>query len=274
MQVTGEKRFLLMPPSFHRRVHIFPRVHQHHRRSQIHWSSLERHTGSGTARDWALGDELLKADGVLEVTLKAGDMLYLPPYWLHHVTNLDAGISVNVWTERKDEKHLMTQIHREVPDIPPQFFPPPSPNGVRKVYRDIRYLSPFFALYLWLTVAGIHPNFAPEDVAQYFRQHYEQRYQWLEEDTLGIKLNDKSDPLDLASVCRQPLDPELHSAARRSALNAITLLQRARVLMLDGLTVLLDDFIDSTVFDAVNTEHRLMGSFTVAIARCVSLLRN
>jgi hypothetical protein len=33
----------------------------------------------------------------LEGTLEPGDVLYIPIYWWHHVTSLDAGISVNFW---------------------------------------------------------------------------------------------------------------------------------------------------------------------------------
>ena len=35
----------------------------------------------------------------LVTVLNPGDMLYLPPYWIHHVTALDVSISVNVFTE-------------------------------------------------------------------------------------------------------------------------------------------------------------------------------
>eukprot|EP01125_Pyxidicula_operculata_P000945 TRINITY_DN10823_c0_g1_i1.p1 TRINITY_DN10823_c0_g1~~TRINITY_DN10823_c0_g1_i1.p1 ORF type:complete len:194 (+),score=31.51 TRINITY_DN10823_c0_g1_i1:783-1364(+) len=43
--------------------------------------------------------QILLKWGALNVTLKRGDVLFIPPLWAHHVTNIDAGISVNVWSD-------------------------------------------------------------------------------------------------------------------------------------------------------------------------------
>jgi hypothetical protein len=89
VQITGTKTFLLLPPENHKNIYMFPRVHPHHRRSQANL----------TAIDLEVFPKFAEVTGALEVTLKAGDMLYLPPLWFHHVINNDAGFSVNVWTD-------------------------------------------------------------------------------------------------------------------------------------------------------------------------------
>lgn len=45
--------------------------------------------------------------------MEPGDVLYLPPYWLHHVTALDLSISVNVWSDSEEQVIYNKQITKE-----------------------------------------------------------------------------------------------------------------------------------------------------------------
>jgi len=58
--------------------------------------------------------------GIYLATLSKGDILYLPPLWFHHVTNINAGITVNIWS---DPNALQTQwnlLWKMIPKLPTQ----------------------------------------------------------------------------------------------------------------------------------------------------------
>ncbi|KAL1528792.1 hypothetical protein AB1Y20_010117 [Prymnesium parvum] len=82
IQLVGRKRFWVWPPSSYNALRIFPSRHSLHRQSSL--SSLP---AAATAQPF-------------EVTLSPGDVLYLPPFWFHHVEALDHfSVSVAVWSE-------------------------------------------------------------------------------------------------------------------------------------------------------------------------------
>jgi len=41
VQIMGHKRFLLLPPSAHRSLYLFPRLHYHARRSQVNFHDVD-----------------------------------------------------------------------------------------------------------------------------------------------------------------------------------------------------------------------------------------
>jgi hypothetical protein len=60
------------------------------------------------------------------VTLKPGDLLYIPPLWFHHVTNINAGLSINVFSESDqmliwDEVQKSRPSFKDLPDKPLRF---------------------------------------------------------------------------------------------------------------------------------------------------------
>ena len=77
LQVQGQKRFELLPPAAHR-GRLYPSSHPY-----------RRHALPGVARD------------ALRVTLNPGEVLYLPPFWLHRVSSLgpQGTLSLNTWFE-------------------------------------------------------------------------------------------------------------------------------------------------------------------------------
>ena len=87
LQILGKKRFLILPPSHHNDVNLYPSLHPAHRSSQIA-NFTAALTVSATSR----------AAPAYEVVLEPGDVLFLPALWLHEVTTLgDVTISANVW---------------------------------------------------------------------------------------------------------------------------------------------------------------------------------
>jgi hypothetical protein len=131
VQVFGEKHFLLFPPEEHEKVYLFPRIHPHHRRSQIDLDHIDinkfpRFLAAKGAMEvritepayYFLAFTFVTVEYfTAQVTLKAGDILYLPPFWFHHVTNLDAGVSVNTWSD-PDLKAKSHALFKAVLSIP------------------------------------------------------------------------------------------------------------------------------------------------------------
>eukprot|EP00939_MAST-03C_sp_MAST-3C-sp1_P005398 g5398.t1 len=83
-QISGVKRLLLAPPNS---FDMFPEAHPAHR--QIQPLDAKRKIDS--------------YPDVFEAVLYPGEMLYIPPYWLHHVDYAnDLGISINVWSQAEE----------------------------------------------------------------------------------------------------------------------------------------------------------------------------
>ena len=63
-------------------------------------------------------DEILtrSIDSAIEIVLKPGQMLIIPPGWWHEVKSLDLSVSVNIWTaepsldKTEREKEALTRI--------------------------------------------------------------------------------------------------------------------------------------------------------------------
>ena len=96
-QLWGKKEFLLIPPSSHRDLCLYPSLHPAHRSSQL-W---DRHLW-----DRHRGPDHVDAEGVrygvlpaLEAVLGPGDVLYIPPLWFHHVTTITHSLGINVWSD-------------------------------------------------------------------------------------------------------------------------------------------------------------------------------
>ena len=96
VQVRGAKAFTLLPPAAWRALHLYPRVHPSSRQApESEWGALE-----------------LAPLGALRVTVRAGDLLYIPPFWFHRVEAVEkeggeggegggVSISVSVHTESR-----------------------------------------------------------------------------------------------------------------------------------------------------------------------------
>ena len=86
-QMSGEKSFLLWPPRATAALRPYPVTHPMDRRSQL---DLRNEAHRDVLDDPSLGG--------LQVRLAAGDLLYLPPYWLHEVRSDGLeNISFSIW---------------------------------------------------------------------------------------------------------------------------------------------------------------------------------
>lgn len=82
VQIYGKKKFLLYEPKEWINLNLYSSLHPCHRQGQM-------------------DNPILKELPPFEVDIEAGDILYLPPYWFHHVIADDKDISVsfNIWSD-------------------------------------------------------------------------------------------------------------------------------------------------------------------------------
>lgn len=117
VQLHGAKRFQLLPPSAAAKAHLYPSLHPGYRQSLLDISApgLAGFNGSSSqSRGGAVTVPTAKAAraslelaaSAVTVTLRPGDALILPPYWLHSVEALTEpghGVaSVACWFSAKD----------------------------------------------------------------------------------------------------------------------------------------------------------------------------
>jgi hypoxia-inducible factor 1-alpha inhibitor (HIF hydroxylase) len=89
-QIRGRKRFNLFSPIFFPSMYPFPFHHPADRQSRVDFYRPDHLTYP----------RFSEAKGVT-VILEPGDVLYLPPYWWHHVESLTETIGINFWLEMK-----------------------------------------------------------------------------------------------------------------------------------------------------------------------------
>lgn len=88
-QLYGRKKFTLFRPTNWPGLYPYPFLHPSHAQTQVNSSDQED----------VKRFELFKMVEAVEVSLEAGDLLYMPPLWFHEVESLSLSISVNVWTD-------------------------------------------------------------------------------------------------------------------------------------------------------------------------------
>eukprot|EP01119_Soliformovum_irregulare_P001315 TRINITY_DN1103_c0_g2_i2.p1 TRINITY_DN1103_c0_g2~~TRINITY_DN1103_c0_g2_i2.p1 ORF type:complete len:466 (+),score=121.45 TRINITY_DN1103_c0_g2_i2:12-1409(+) len=88
VHVSGTKRFVLFPPWEWKNLHTFPRIHPkwHKAQSDFEFPDLEVTPRYSQAKAY-------------EAVLNPGDILYIPPYWWHHVQSVTPCISMASWSQ-------------------------------------------------------------------------------------------------------------------------------------------------------------------------------
>lgn len=108
VQLRGRKRFYLFPPQHLTDFYFFPKGHPHHRQTMVEPWRIEDITALPQFPN------LRKAFGkALVANLGPGDILYIPPFWIHYVqshTNDSLGLPL-----RRPEDPRITRPYQVLP---------------------------------------------------------------------------------------------------------------------------------------------------------------
>eukprot|EP01121_Diplochlamys_sp_Union-15-3_P000772 TRINITY_DN10645_c0_g1_i1.p1 TRINITY_DN10645_c0_g1~~TRINITY_DN10645_c0_g1_i1.p1 ORF type:complete len:174 (+),score=30.53 TRINITY_DN10645_c0_g1_i1:68-589(+) len=85
-QVNGHKKFTLFSPDEFKNLYPFPVHHPNDRQCQVDIDDP----------DFEKFPNFKNAKGTVGI-VGPSDVLYIPPYWFHHVLSVDASVSVNFW---------------------------------------------------------------------------------------------------------------------------------------------------------------------------------
>ena len=91
--VHGVKRFVLYPPSESSNLYMYPYLHAHATKLQpdvLSKQSLDKFPRFSSRK-------------AIDITLVAGDVLYVPPFWFHDVFSIEPAMSVAVWSPSRDD---------------------------------------------------------------------------------------------------------------------------------------------------------------------------
>lgn len=96
VQLVGSKRFILTPPHQWNKFRDAPRISRFVSFSQRNFTAAAA-AAAETAQDQAVQDQIQNS---MDVTLNPGDVLYIPPFWWHHVvtTTSQLTIGTNLFT--------------------------------------------------------------------------------------------------------------------------------------------------------------------------------
>jgi hypothetical protein len=88
VQVSGTKRFTLIPPWEYKKLYMYPRVHPHWHKSQVDFDNPDFEKFP-----------LFKEVEALVADLVPGDVLHVPAYWWHHVRSQSRSVSLASWSQ-------------------------------------------------------------------------------------------------------------------------------------------------------------------------------
>ena len=87
VQLVGEKKFTLWSPSQHELLYVFPRTHPLWHKSQVNFRSPDIQRFPAFAKSRAV-----------QVTVRPGEVLFIPPYTWHYVETLSPSVSLSTWS--------------------------------------------------------------------------------------------------------------------------------------------------------------------------------
>ena len=133
INLQGFKRFTLFPPSQQHRFALHPLLHPSWRQAQAFdpndpgplldtqmYGDNVTTTAAAAAAGGDGDDEPYNPMQAQEVTLKFGEALYLPNFWLHWVTAVSGSMAVNVWFDGPDggRRRAMKPLMKQLGGIP------------------------------------------------------------------------------------------------------------------------------------------------------------
>lgn len=89
VQVAGKKRFVLIPPWETSHMHPYPQIHPRNHKAQVDFD----HPNLTATPNYASVQEAYLAE------LEPGEVLYIPPYWWHHVRSHVRSVSLASWSQ-------------------------------------------------------------------------------------------------------------------------------------------------------------------------------
>ncbi|XP_065898446.1 tRNA wybutosine-synthesizing protein 5-like [Dysidea avara] len=102
VQLQGKKHFTLFPPNA--QLYLYPCLHPHYGHSQVDILSPD-----------LTKYPLYSNASVYTAVLGPGDMLTVPPFWLHHVETLEESVSVNVWSDSPEYATINDIYSKPIP---------------------------------------------------------------------------------------------------------------------------------------------------------------
>ena len=129
-QFRGVKRFTLFHPSQYDRAYLHPRLHLRHRQAQVNLHDL----------DLARFPRAANLRSGIQVDVSPGDVLWLPPLWLHQVESLHvdqgASISASVFSPSSVVRKLESAWDVNIP-VEPQWNVAQSTAAARSVISGV-----------------------------------------------------------------------------------------------------------------------------------------
>lgn len=89
VQVTGTKRFVLIPPWESEKMHPYPQIHPRNHKAQV---DFDRPNFEKTPLYSSIKEAYI-------AELSPGQVLYIPPYWWHHVRSHTRSVSLASWSQ-------------------------------------------------------------------------------------------------------------------------------------------------------------------------------
>src|SRR3546814_12949240 len=96
VQVQGTTRFVLFPPENAKHLYLYPSIHLRNRQSQVNFE----------APDLDMFPSFQQAKGY-EITLSAGESLYIPPFWMYRTEALTTSFLLNIQSPSQEQMALM-----------------------------------------------------------------------------------------------------------------------------------------------------------------------
>lgn len=115
IQLHGESHFILFPPERTKELLPYPYLHPAHNYCQTNLSQSSNYKSNAeisSAVDWR------KWNNTIEVLLKAGELLYVPPYWLvESITRSPLVVQLSIISDIPDDFLLQQILAMEVPGL-------------------------------------------------------------------------------------------------------------------------------------------------------------